>query len=72
MKYLVQENKMKLSSEKRIIRNAVKRAADNEYNDNNREQIARAASVDADKRGVNVLSAPYLNDIFCAALDGLF
>ena len=59
---------MKLSSQKRIIKNAVSRAA---INNNDRIAIARAAAVDADSRGVNVQSASYLHDLFCAMLDDI-
>lgn len=60
---------MKLSTEKKIINNAVAKAVSQCHEDTNRGDIAILASRLADKKGVNVLSAPHLNDIFCDALD---
>ena len=59
---------MKLATEKRIIEKAVAKAAA-AHVENDREEIARLAARLADKKGVNVLAAPYLQEIFYEALD---
>ena len=62
---------MRLSTEKKIINNAVAKAVSQCDEDTSREDIAMLAARLADKKGVNVLAAPYRNDIFCDALDNL-
>lgn len=49
-----------------IIYQSVRKA--NQMSDS-RKEIVRLSAIFADKRGVNVASAPYLHDIFCEALD---
>jgi len=61
---------VKKSEERKIIFNAV-RSAINDYpgDDLTRTEATRAAALIADQNGVNVQTAPYLQDIFYEALD---
>jgi len=57
-----------LKRETDIIRKAVRQASKSEA-EIDRNTVARKAAVRAEKRGVNVQSAPYLQNIFYSALD---
>jgi uncharacterized protein YdaT len=64
------ENEMKKAEEKEIITEAVAQAhCDSDPESVTRSELARAAALIADKNGVNVQVAPYLQDIFYSALD---
>ena len=56
----------KMKNEKKIIRTEVKNAS---RHGRDRSEIARIAAINADKKGVNVQAAPYLQNIFYDALD---
>ena len=60
-------------TEKQIIKKAVEEACesiDEEFR--TRENVARESALLADKKGVNVQTASYLQDIFYATLDEYF
>ena len=52
----------------RAVNEAVNEACKNDL-DRSRQEVAALAARFANRRGVNIASAPYLHDIFCEALD---
>jgi hypothetical protein len=61
---------MKLNKERKIIETAVRNACFKfEFQNQYRKEIARLAASLADKNGVNVADAPYLQEIFIDAID---
>ena len=59
---------MNEKEERKIIFRAVNEACKNDL-DRSRQEVAALAARFANRRGVNIASAPYLHDIFCEALD---
>ena len=60
---------MTYKEEKKIIIAAARKAAKAPRFASTRKDMAERVALLADKKGVNVASAPYLQDIFIAALD---
>ena len=62
-----------MENEKEIMRDAVAEAYYREDEETvTRDSVARAAALIADQNGVNVQTAPYLQDLFYEALDEYF